>query len=98
MSDEGPRVFDGRQWVTVAATSEPDDTTASPVKQVVDGDGKIFVSIASYRGTCHILVGHPSCTTRKITHALTFHHHSIRRRRTLWRNDQVAVRECRRTR
>ena len=52
MSDEGPRVFDGRQWVTVAATSEPDDTTASPVKQVVDGDGKIFVSIASYRGTC----------------------------------------------
>jgi hypothetical protein len=48
MATSGPRVFDGQQWVSVT-----DASTASgkPIPPEKDGDGSIFVSIVSYRGT-----------------------------------------------
>jgi hypothetical protein len=48
----GPRVYDGRQWTAVAAVAEDENESGPrPVRPVDDGDGTIFVSIASYRGT-----------------------------------------------
>jgi hypothetical protein len=48
----GPRVYDGRLWTVVAAVAEDDNESGPrPVRPVDDGDGTIFVSIASYRGT-----------------------------------------------
>lgn len=46
----GPRVFDGRQWLTLLDDSLEQQGDQSPVEPVLDGDGKIFVSLASYRG------------------------------------------------
>ena len=42
-----PRVFDGRIWNSVP---EANDSGVTPIKPVLEGDGKIFVQIASYRG------------------------------------------------
>ena len=45
----GPRVHNGHEWLPVPVVG----TTSSekPVEPILDGDGKIFVSIVSYRGT-----------------------------------------------
>ena len=44
----GPRVHNGREWIPISSTVESSDV--KPVEPVLDGDGKIFVSIVSYRG------------------------------------------------
>jgi len=45
----GPRVFDGNEWVPVEGNVGHTGSQA-PVPPVKDGDGTIFVSIASFRG------------------------------------------------
>ena len=45
----GPRVYNGREWLPVPAVSTSSST--KPIEPILDGDGKIFVSIVSYRGT-----------------------------------------------
>jgi len=44
----GPRIHDSRSWSNLPETGSSGGT---PIKPVLDGDGKIFVSIPSYRGT-----------------------------------------------
>lgn len=45
----GPRVYNGQEWLPVPAVSTSSST--KPIEPILDGDGKIFVSIVSYRGT-----------------------------------------------
>jgi Glycosyltransferase (GlcNAc) len=49
----GPRVYNGNEWLPVPAVSATSST--NPVTPILDGDGKIFVSIVSYRGTLFVL-------------------------------------------
>jgi hypothetical protein len=50
----GPRLYDGRQWNPVVDNNNVSEDGGSssprPIPPVEDGDGTIFVSIASYRG------------------------------------------------
>lgn len=46
------RVYNGEQWTDVLENSESGNTgNQSPVKPVLNGNEKIFVSIAQFRGT-----------------------------------------------
>ena len=45
----GPRVYNGHEWLPIPAASTT--SSAKPVEPILDGDGKIFISIVSYRGT-----------------------------------------------
>ena len=45
----GPRVYNGHEWLPIPAVGTT--SIAKPVEPILDGDGKIFVSIVSYRGT-----------------------------------------------
>jgi hypothetical protein len=44
----GPRVYNGREWLPVPAVRLV--SNEKPIEPILDGDGKIFVSIVSYRG------------------------------------------------
>ena len=46
-----PQIFDGIKIVKVIEGLDIDNTTFEPVHPEEDGDGTIFVSVASYRGT-----------------------------------------------
>lgn len=41
-------MFDGSNWNPVSVGGDPN---VKPIAPILDGDGKIFVSIVSYRGT-----------------------------------------------
>jgi hypothetical protein len=45
----GPRVHNGQEWLPVPAVTT--SSSVKPIPPIFDGDGKIFVSIVSYRGT-----------------------------------------------
>ena len=50
----GPRVDNGKGWLVVPAAHT--NLEEKPIEPILDGDGKIFVSIVSYRGTLFVLV------------------------------------------
>jgi outer membrane protein assembly factor BamB len=44
-------VFNGKEWTPVI----PSTSTEVPIPPVVDGDGTVFVSIATYRGKIYAI-------------------------------------------
>lgn len=44
------RLYDGVEWVDVTDTEYANTGNQTPLGQILNGDGKIFVSIPSYRG------------------------------------------------
>lgn len=52
-----PQVFDSTTGVVTAVDSEA--VAGTPVPPVKGGDGKIFVSVVSYRGTNESGIGFP---------------------------------------
>jgi hypothetical protein len=46
-----PQVFDGHNWIPVQDDDSEDGPDGPVPPVVVNDDGSIFVSIASYRGT-----------------------------------------------
>jgi hypothetical protein len=47
----GGRVFDGKSWTDVDDTVPVLRGHQQPVPPILDGDGKIHVAVASFRGT-----------------------------------------------
>ena len=85
-----PRVFDSRVW---SPLPEMNVSERTPIKPVLDGDGKIFVQIASYRGKFDVSWSGIKCLTVLILTGVLFllAFAFYRRWRALWRDFEILV-------